>query len=111
SPASVRAATPSFVQVRANEITNGRTNSVTFAQANTAGNLIVVSVLWSNTGSVSLADTRGSSYVSAAPRRTWGSSWSEQTFYARNVAGGTNRVTATFATSIKGFVAVYAHEY
>ena len=68
-------------------------------------------MLWSNATSVSLADTRGNSYASAAPRRPWGSSWSEQTFYARNVTGGTNKVTATFATTIKGFGAVYAHEY
>ena len=111
SPASVRAAAPSFVQVRANEVSSGKTDSVTFAQANTAGNLIVVSVFWGNTGSVTLADTRGNSYVSTAPRRSWGSSWSEQTFFAGNVAGGTNTVTASFASSITGWAIVYAHEY
>ena len=61
--------------------------------------------------SVSIADTRGNSYVSAAPRRTWRSNWSEQTFYARNVAGGANTVTATFGTTITNFGDVYAHEY
>jgi glucose/arabinose dehydrogenase len=111
SPASVHAAAPSFVQVQTNEVSGGKTDSVTFAQANTAGNLIVVSVLWSNTGSVTLADSRRNSYVSAAPRRSWGSGSSEQTFYARNVAGGSNKVTASFATSLKGWGIVYAHEY
>ncbi len=49
--------------------------------------------------------------MSTAPRRSWGSSWSEQTFFAGNVAGGTNTVTATFATSITGWAIVYVHEY
>src|SRR4029078_12137068 len=100
-PATVRAAAPSFMQVRANEVTGGRTNSVSFAQANSAGNLIVVSVVWSNTGAVTVTDSRGNSYASAPPRRNWGSSWSEQTFYARNVAGGSNRITASFSTQLK----------
>src|SRR4051794_35872460 len=87
SPAPIRAATPTFVQARATEITGGKTNNVTFTQANAVGNLLVVSVLWSNAGLVSLKDSRGNGYVSVAPRRAWGSAWSEQTFYARNVAG------------------------
>jgi hypothetical protein len=37
-----QAATSSFVQGRAKEITSGATNSLAFNSANTAGNLIVV---------------------------------------------------------------------
>jgi hypothetical protein len=47
---AVAAATPTFVQSRANEVTSGSTNSLAFSSANTAGNLIVVYVLWSNPG-------------------------------------------------------------
>ena len=66
---SADAASPAFVQARAKEVTSGTTNSLAFSSANGAGNLIVVYVVWSNTGSVSLADTRGNAYVAAAPRR------------------------------------------
>jgi len=111
NPKPVSAAVPSFVQAQAREIASGKTNAVSFTNPNTAGNLIVVSVLWNNTGTVTIADSRGNAYGSAAPRRSWGSSWSEQTFFAKNVASGTNKVTASFATTIKGWGIVYAHEY
>jgi hypothetical protein len=61
---ALAAATPTFVQARANEVTSGSTNSLAFNTANTAGNLIVVYVLWNNTGAVSLSDSRGNSYAS-----------------------------------------------
>ena len=34
---------------------------------------------------------------------TWDGSWSSQVFYAKNIAGGANTVTATFANAINGF--------
>ena len=55
-------ATPTFKQVRAKRVTNGAVNSLAFSSANTAGNLIVVYVSWSNTGSVALSDSRGNTY-------------------------------------------------
>ena len=88
------AATPTFVQVRAKEVKSGTTNSLAFSSANTAGNLIVVYAIWSNTGSVTVSDSRGNAYATAAARTTWGGTWSSQVFYARNVAAGTNTVTA-----------------
>src|SRR5919198_1312811 len=103
SSEALAASTPAFVQARAKEITSETTNSLAFSSANTAGNLIVVYVVWSNTGSVSLSDSRGNSYASAVGRTTWGSNWSAQVFYARNIAGGANTVTATFATAINSF--------
>jgi hypothetical protein len=109
--ASAASAAPAFVQTRSNEVTTGRTNSVTFASGNGAGNAIVVSVVWSNTGAVSLSDTRGNTYASVGARRTWNSSWSEQTFVARNVQAGANTITATFATAVTAFGTVYIHEY
>src|SRR3954467_9863286 len=97
-----QAATPSFVQGTANEITSGTTNSVPFSQGNTAGNLIAVFVLWNNGGTVSMSDSRGNAYAAGTARTAWGSGWSAQTFYAKNIAGGADTVTATFATSISG---------
>ena len=105
------AAPPTFVQARAKEITSGNVNSLGFNSANSAGNLVVVYVLWNNTGSVAVADNRGNSYAAATTRTTWGANWSSQTFYAKNVAAGANTVTATFATPINSFGAIYIHEY
>jgi hypothetical protein len=61
------AATPTFVQARAKEINSGTVNSLAFNSANSAGNLVVVYVLWNNTGSVTLSDNRGNSYAAATP--------------------------------------------
>jgi tryptophan-rich sensory protein len=70
SPASAAAATPAIKQVRAKEITSGTLNSLDFKSANTAGNLIVVYLAWTNTNSVSVTDTRGNVYTSVGNRTT-----------------------------------------
>ena len=59
------AAAPAFVQTQAKESNSGSTNSLAFTSANTAGNLIVVYVIWSNTNPVTLSDSRGNTYASA----------------------------------------------
>ncbi len=64
APSASAAATPTFKQVRAKEITSGTLNSLAFNSANTAGNLIVVYLVWTNSGSVSVTDTRGNVYTS-----------------------------------------------
>jgi glucose/arabinose dehydrogenase len=110
-PVAKAATAPQFLQSRTKEIKSGATNSLAFSSANTAGNLIVVYVAWSNTGAVTVSDTRGNSYASATSRTTWGTSRSSQVFYARNISGGSNTVTATFATSITSFGDIYIHEY
>ncbi|HSX29490.1 MAG TPA: LamG-like jellyroll fold domain-containing protein [Candidatus Saccharimonadales bacterium] len=110
-PATVAAATPTYVQSRAKEINSGITNSLAFQNANTTGDLLVVHLLWSNTSAVTLADSRGNAYIAATARTTWSTSWSAQTFYAKNVAAGANTVTATFATSISSFAIMQLHEY
>jgi glucose/arabinose dehydrogenase/PKD repeat protein len=112
--APAAAATPVFQQANAREITSGTVNSVAFTNANTAGNLIVVYAVWGNTGSVTLSDTAGNTYVSVQAATTWGrtSSWRAQVFYAKNVAGGANTVTGTFSSSVSGsFGGIYVHEY
>jgi glucose/arabinose dehydrogenase/PKD repeat protein len=110
-PAAEAATTPQFLQGRTKEIKSGTTNSLAFSSANTAGNLIVVYVAWSNTGAVMVSDTRGNSYASATGRTTWGTNRSSQVFYARNISGGGNTVTAAFATPIASFGDIYIHEY
>jgi glucose/arabinose dehydrogenase len=112
-PTPARAvATPTFVQVRANQVTTGTTNSIAFSNANAAGDLIVVYVVWGNLGAVSLSDTRGNTYVGAQAATRWsGNRWSAQVFFAKNVAAGANAVTATFGTAITNFALVYIHEY
>ena len=97
------------MQVRAKEVKSGTTNSLAFSSANTAGNLIVVYAIWSNTGSVTVSDSRGNTYATAAARTT--GSWSAQVFYARNIAAGANTVTLTHATAVNSFSAIYIHEY
>ena len=111
SPSRAHAATPAFVQARANEVTSGTTNSLAFNSANTAGNLIAVYVIWNNSGAVALADSRSDTYAAATARIAWGSGWSAQVFYAKNIAGGSNTVTATFSTAITFFGIIYVHEY
>jgi hypothetical protein len=114
-PSSAGAATATFKQVNAKEIKSGTINSAAFKSANTAGNLIVVYVAWTNTSSVSVTDTRGNVYASVESPTTWGPSAnrSSQLFYARNIAGGSNTVRATFATAISspGWADMYVHEY
>jgi hypothetical protein len=111
APASAAPATPQFVQVRAKEVTSGTTNSLAFSSGNTVGNLIVVYAIWSNTNSASVSDSGGNAYTAAGPRTTWGTNWSAQVFYAKNIAGGSNTVTVTFATAVNSFGTAYIHEY
>ncbi len=105
------AAAVAHVQAASNEVGSGTTNRKAFASANTAGDLIVAFVIWNNSGTVSVGDTRGNTYVAATARTSWGTGWSAQTFYARNISGGANTVTATFGTAISGWGVLYLHEY
>lgn len=112
---SARAAVPAFVQAKATKTSSGTTNNATFSQANGAGNLIVVHVLWGNAGAVTLSDTKGNAYAAVAPATRFdGSRYSSQVFYAKNIAAAPangNTVTATFGTAINNWAMVYAHEY
>ena len=109
--APAQAATPAFRQARANQITSGTVNRRAFQSANVAGNLIVVQVTWDNTSAATITDSRGNAYAAATSRTTWNTNWSAQTFYAKNIAAGTNTVTATFSTAITSFGIVQIHEY
>src|SRR5262249_3234206 len=50
SPSRAYAASAAFVQGRDTLVTSGTTASLAFSKANTAGNLIVVYVVWDNPG-------------------------------------------------------------
>ncbi len=110
SPSRAFAAS-AFVQDRDTEVTSGTTASLAFSKANTAGDLIVVYVVWDNPGSVTVSDSKGDVYTAATARQSWGEGWSAQVFYAPNIVGGTNTVKATFGTSITSFGLLYLHEY
>lgn len=92
-------------------VTSGTTASLAFSNANAAGNLIVVYVVWDNAGTVKVTDTKGNAYQAATARQTFGGSWSAQVFYASNILGGSNTVKATFSTGITSFGLLYLHEY
>jgi chitodextrinase len=102
---------PSFVQSNENQISSGTSVSVSFNAAASAGNTIVVYVIWDNTKSVTLTDSRGNTFNSVGAPVLWGSGNSAQIFYASGIAGGTDSVTATFRNSISNFGVVYIHEY
>jgi fibronectin type 3 domain-containing protein len=82
----------------------------TFSQAfpsnNTAGNLIIVSFSWDNSGGQSLStigDSQGNSYTSAV------GSGNNSIYYAKNIHSGPNTVTVTFSAPTGGLM--YLHEY
>jgi glucose/arabinose dehydrogenase/PKD repeat protein/fibronectin type 3 domain-containing protein len=107
------AANPAFVQGRSKQVTNGTGNSLAFSNANAAGNLIVAYVVWDNSSPVTLRDSRGNTYATVAPAKAWGvnGTWRSQVFYAKDIAGGPNTVTATFQAAVLSFGRLYIHEY
>jgi chitodextrinase len=102
---------PAFRQKRYFRITSGSTASATFRRPNKVGDLIVAYVVWDNGDAVSLTDSGGNAYLSAVGPTSSGNSTSAQIFYATNIAGGINTVTANFATAISARGVLYAHEY
>ena len=112
-PSAARALVkPKFVQTRYVQVTPGSSVSVTFRKDNQPGNLIVAYVVWDNGGAVSLGDSTGNTYASAiGPTPSGGDTTNAQIFYAKNIVGGSNTVTATFATAITTRGVLYVHEY
>jgi hypothetical protein len=85
--------------------------SVPFGAVNTAGNLIIAFVRMSTTSqTVAITDSHGNPYVQAvaAVQSTDGSQ--VRLFYARNILGGANTVTATFSgTNTHPWLAIYEY--
>jgi len=82
-----------------------------FAQANTAGNLIIAFVrMSSTTQTVSLSDTAGNQYSAAVSEAQSGDGHQIYIFYASNIRGGVNTVTATFsAANNHPWLAIYEY--
>ena len=110
--ATIAGAAPGFVQENHNRATSGKTSSITFLSPPTAGNLIVVYLIWDNTGAAAVSDSQGNLYKAAVGPTLWANArYSVQTFYTINRIGGADTVTATFASAVNSFGIVYAHEY
>src|SRR5205085_5940798 len=107
----VATGSPAFVQQKNNRIATGNTVAVTPA-ITTQGNLIVIYAVWDNTGTISLNDTVGNKYVSAAGPTRWdGNNFSAQVFYAQNIKGGADTITATLGVAANSFAEIYVLEY
>jgi hypothetical protein len=102
---------PSFVQVKDNVVSSGSSVAATFTSATTAGNTIVVYVIWDNAGTASVTDSRGDNFTSVSAPVVWDGGFRAQIFYATNIAGGTDTVTATFQNAVSSFGSIYVHEY
>ena len=102
---------PYFIQVNNNDISSGGSTSVTLNAPTVAGNTIVAYLIWNNTGSAAVSDSRRNTFVGAGSPLSWGSGYSAQVFYATGIVGGTDTVTATFRTPVTSFGVLYVHEY
>jgi hypothetical protein len=98
-----RASAQSFVQVNSAVPTSGSQVPVVYTKAQTAGNLNVVVVGWSDSTSTvtAVSDTQGNAYSRAVgPMVTSGVS--QSIYYAKNIVGagaGVNTVTVKFNTT------------
>ncbi len=90
----------SIVQSTSVQGSAGRSVTAAFQASNTPGNTILVFVRMSTTTqTVSIADTAGNSYISAVSQAQNTDGHQIHLFYAKNVGGGANTVTATFSAS------------
>ena len=85
--------------------------SVRFPSANTAGNLIIAFVRMSTTWEmVNVRDTAGNMYIDAVSQGQTADGHQIHIFYAKNIVGGSNTVTATFSsTNNHPWIAVYEY--
>jgi hypothetical protein len=85
--------------------------SVAFPSANAAGNLIIAFVRMSTaTQTVQVTDSAGNTYVDAVSQAQTSDGHQVHVFYAKNVAGQSNTVTATFSASNNHpWVAIYEY--
>lgn len=103
-------AAPGLVQAKYGSGT-GTTSNAVLSSPTTTGDLVVVYVVWSNAGDVSLTDDQGNTYEKVQAANTvWANNYSSQVFYAKNVKGGATTITATFAEPVF-FGVLYSHEY
>ncbi len=101
----------SLVQSNALQGSGVRSVSVGFSSPNTSGNLIVAFVRMSSASqTVNLTDSLGNAYTDAVAQVQNSDGHQVHLFYARNIAGGSNSVTATFSsTNNHSWLAVYEY--
>jgi subtilisin family serine protease len=85
--------------------------SVSFSANNQAGNLIIAVVRISTTWqTVNVTDTRGNIYADAVNQAQSADGHQLHLFYAKNIAAGSNTVTATFSsTNNHPYLAIYEY--
>ncbi len=89
----------SLVQATSAPGTGVASLAVPFANANTAGNLLIAFVRLSTTSqTVAVTDSAHNTYLDAVAQAQTGDAHQVHIFYASNVAGGPNTVTATFSS-------------
>lgn len=101
----------SLVQQAAAQGTSATSIAAKFPGSNTAGNLIVVFVRASSTTqTVSVSDTAGNAYSEAVGQTQTSDGHQVHIYYAANVAGAANTVTASFSgTNSHPWLAVYEY--
>ena len=103
---------PRFVQKAVVEVEVGSGISTAVRRPNAAGNLIVAYVVWDGGGAASVSDSNGNTYASAAgPTHVGGDATQAQLFYAANITGGANTVSAAFTAPLTSRGALYVLEY
>lgn len=91
---------PTLVQSNSAQGSSVSSLSVPFTQNNTSGNLIIAAVrISTTTQTVSVTDTLGNTYTSAASQSQSTDSHQVFIFYAKNIKAGSNTVKATFSGS------------
>ncbi|HTQ50254.1 MAG TPA: fibronectin type III domain-containing protein [Candidatus Acidoferrales bacterium] len=106
------AASPAFVQEKHGQITDGTSVMVTTPSSTTGGNLLVIYAVWDNTDAISLTDSAGNNFADAAGPAVWNdATCSAGIFYAKNIKGGPDTITANFSTAINNFGRLYVCEY
>ncbi|HMA06033.1 MAG TPA: DUF2341 domain-containing protein [Methanomicrobiales archaeon] len=102
---------PTFVQkATPNQFTNKNTPSITLSNV-VAGDLIVVSINWTNNARTisSVKDGNNNNYALANGPTTWAGSEAASTYYYANAPSGANTITVTFSGNTYG--TIYAAEY
>ncbi|MGI8987953.1 MAG: S8 family serine peptidase [Bryobacteraceae bacterium] len=100
-----------MLQATAAEGSGVQSVSAAFPASNTAGNLIVAFVRMSTaTQTVTVSDSRGNAYIDAVSQAQTADGHQIHVFYAKNIAGGANTVTAAFsAANNHPWLAIYEY--
>jgi hypothetical protein len=95
-----------YTLVQKNSNTGGTSIAVSFPNATTAGNLIIVSAAWLNGGTASVSDGHNPYVTAAGPPA---SGMMSQIWYAANIASGATTVTVTFSGSFNNLVNIFEY--